>query len=136
MGNRPTRYAPQQANDPQVPYGTWRMLGGSGLTGTQVITASGTGARITALTTSAVLDTTRGRIAIFARNGSNVIYIAYETARNAGTYLDWFPVSDARFRVIEAARHPVTVTFGVRGHAGLPVGLPRDRERWVMPHRT
>lgn len=164
-------YAPQQANDPQVPYGTWRTLGGNGLTGTPVITASSTSARITALTTSgtlqtatlagntlsdwtdlggsglngtpsivvgpsnitsifvrsndgtvvlkkqnadgtfptawtsipglttagspsAVLDSTPGRIAIFARDAGNVIYIAYETAQNAGTYLDWFPVSD------------------------------------------
>ncbi|AGZ41690.1 hypothetical protein AFR_17060 [Actinoplanes friuliensis DSM 7358] len=47
--------APQAANNPQTPYGAWRNLGGTGLTGTPVSVITRAGARIFALNTTGQL---------------------------------------------------------------------------------
>jgi len=50
-------YAPQTVNNPQTPYGAWRSLGGTGLTGTPAILESGSGAQIFVLNTAGQLLT-------------------------------------------------------------------------------
>ena len=50
-------YAPEVVNNTTTPYGAWRTLGGSGLTGTPVSVLTSTGVRIFALTTSGTVQT-------------------------------------------------------------------------------
>ena len=50
-------YAPETVNNPQTPYGAWRLLDGTGLTGTPVVVPSAAGARIFALNTAGQLQT-------------------------------------------------------------------------------
>jgi hypothetical protein len=50
-------YAPQTVNDAQAPYGAWRSLGGTTLTGTPVIVKTATGVRVFALTTAGHVQT-------------------------------------------------------------------------------
>lgn len=50
-------YATQSVNNPQTPYGAWRSLGGSGLTGTPAIAQTRDGAQIFVLNTAGQLLT-------------------------------------------------------------------------------
>jgi len=50
-------YAPEAANNPQTPYGAWRSLGGTGLSGTPAVVQTAEGARIFVLNTAGQIQT-------------------------------------------------------------------------------
>ncbi|AGL20487.1 RICIN domain-containing protein [Actinoplanes sp. N902-109] len=67
-------YAPQAVNNPQAPYGAWRNLGGTGLTGTPSVVRTQSGARVFALdTTGAVLTAAfeNGQLSDWVRFGTS-----------------------------------------------------------------
>jgi uncharacterized membrane protein len=114
-------YAPEVLNNTTTPYGAWRTLGGTGLTGTPVSVLTSTGVRIFALTTAGTVQTATlsgttlsdwtdlggtglngtpsavvggdGTVSVFVRSGDGTIVTKKQSA--GGTFpANWTTVGD------------------------------------------
>jgi len=138
-------YSPQSVNNTQVPYGAWRSLGGTGLTGTPVSVVTRTGVRIFALNTAGALQTATfdaGTLSDWSSLGGTGLngtpsvvvspgYIASIFVRSAdgrvvtkkqnidGTFpADWAPIGD--FKIVGSPSavmnvHPGRIAVAARG---------------------